>query len=110
MAYFFFHFSLNLISSDIKKKKNIQKPSKPTYRAVKVSSQQFPQQHFAGGCLLCPLLMGTWKVQRGISRHLLHYRGENLDIYSFLKMQKVTPMHEDSATACCIFTQDRNTL
>lgn len=58
MAYFFFHFSLNLISSDIKKKKNIQKPPKPTYSIVRVPSQQFPQQQLCWRLFAVPLADG----------------------------------------------------
>lgn len=57
MAYFF-QFSLNLISSDIKKKKIIQKPPKPTYSIVKMPSQQFPQQQLCWRLFAVPLADG----------------------------------------------------
>lgn len=50
-----------MISSDIKKKKNIQKSPKPTYSIVKVPSQQFPQQQLCWRLSAVPLADGHMK-------------------------------------------------
>lgn len=54
MAYFVC-FSLNLISSDSKKKKNIPKSPNPTYSITKVLSQQFLQQQLCWRLFALPL-------------------------------------------------------
>ena len=53
MAYFV-HFSLNLISSD-SKKKNIPKSPNPTYSIMKAPSQQFLEQQLCWRLFAVPL-------------------------------------------------------
>lgn len=53
--------------------------------------------------MLCPLLTSPWREWGRISRHLLNYRGENLGVYSLLKMQKVSPTHMDSLLLLVVF-------
>jgi len=90
MAYFV-HFSLNLISKDVRKKTNIPRSPNPTYSISEVPNQQCLQQQLCWRLFAVPHA-GPQRGQRGIFGHL----GENLGVYSLIKMQKVSPTNRDS--------------